>query len=404
MTPMTPRIAVLLETSLGISRDHLSGILKYISLHDIWTIDLVAGGLSDQTLGRHWNGDGIIARLGSPGMVAKLAAIDVPKVLIDPQAPFVSGGAALSGWPQIANDYRECGRTAARYLLKRGFASFAFVGPELSSALQYRNDATWPEVPNWSVGRWEGFSGEVAAAGHPCVAYPPCETRMGSLSWERERPRLVSWLETLPKPVAIYVSHDPRARQVLDACQIGGFAVPYQVAVLGTNDDPIICETSQPPLSSVMVDSFKGGYLAAELMDGLLHGRRPKSKTCCYGQRGVRSRASTGMFQTNDPAVIETLEQIRLRRGFNLRLPDLADHVGVSTRWLQKRFKACLGRCVGDVVRSTMLDNVMQLVRETDMSLGEITALSGQLSASHLAEMFRKRFGTSMSSVRRSRS
>ena len=400
MKLMTPRIAILLETSLGISRDHLSGVLKYIRLHGTWTLDLIAGGLRDQNLDRHWKGHGIIARLGSPDTVAKLASIDVPKVLIDPQQRFTSAGGILAGCPQIANDYRECGTTAAEYLLDRGFKSFAFVGPELSSALQYRNDATWPEIPNWSSGRWLGFSARIAAAGHPCTPYPPCKVRAESLSWERERPRLIAWLRSLPKPVAVYVSHDPRARQVLDACQIGGFAVPYQVAVLGTNDDPVICETTNPPLSSIRVDSFKGGYLAAELLDGLLHGKR-MPRIVRYGQLGVRSRASTDQYQTNDAIVIAALEQIRLHRGFNLRLTDIAEHVGVSARWLQKRFKACLGRSVGDISRTTLLNNVMQLVRETDMSMGEITELSGQRSASHLAEMFRNRFGATMSSFRK---
>ena len=71
---MTPRVAILMETSLEVSRNMLRGIIRYIREHETWTLDLTPGGIADQRLPDNWNGNGIIARIPSVKEAARLGS------------------------------------------------------------------------------------------------------------------------------------------------------------------------------------------------------------------------------------------------------------------------------------------------------------------------------------------
>ena len=50
---MTPRVAILMETSLEVSRNMLRGIIRYIREHGTRMLDLTPGGIADQP--RAWD-------------------------------------------------------------------------------------------------------------------------------------------------------------------------------------------------------------------------------------------------------------------------------------------------------------------------------------------------------------
>ena len=396
---MQRKVAILLESSISISREHLEGIVEYMRLHERWQLDVLSGGLSDQRLSPAWRGDGIIARIPSSDEAARIANRHLPTVLIDPQECFRRRGAPLSSCPSVANDTLADGRLAAEHLLPFHFTTYAYVAPALSSAMQFRNDGTWPEEPIWSRRRLAGFQEVLEAHGETVRVYPAPEMATVSRDWNRERPLLMEWLRSLPRPAAVYVAHDPRARQVADACLTADLGVPYQIAILGTNDDRLVCETAATPLSSVRVNAHKIGYVAAERLHALMRGERPPRDTA-IPPLGITVRASTSPFRTNDRLVIAVLEAIRLARGFKLRVSDLAERFGVTARWLEKRFAAEVGRSVSEIIRETLLDNVRLLVAETDTPFQTIAAEAGHLSASHLTAMFRARYGHTMTQCR----
>ena len=84
------------------------------------------------------------------------------------------------------------------------------------------------------------------------------------------RKRAAAWLETLPKPVAVFAANDKFARICADAAAISGFKVPDDVAILGVDDDDLVCETAAPELSSILVDFRACGYKAAKLLDRVM--------------------------------------------------------------------------------------------------------------------------------------
>ena len=180
---------------------------------------------------------------------------------------------------------------------------------------------------------------------------------------------------------------------------MSGIPVPYSVAILGVNNDSTLCDTTLPPLSSIPLDAERAGYTAARMLNALMQGRKVRSVTL-YNPLPVAARDSTLQHQTEDPLVIDTLEKIRKAHGFDMRVGELASEAGVTSRTLEAKFRATIGRSVGDVIRTSCLDEVKNLVEHTNIPFVEIANLCGQQSAAHLAEMFRRRYGLTMSAAR----
>ena len=382
-----PQVAILLESSHEISRGMIRGILAYVRLYGPWALHLESGGWSDQKLPglNVWRGDGIIARIPSPEVAADVVTAQLPTVLIDPVDAYLDPCHPLSRYDRVECDSAGVARHAADYYLANDFTHFAFVGE--------------PTGLNWSRRRQEAFIRRLGEAGYSCAVYPP-PTDAERAEWEIERQRMSRWLRKQPKPLAVFAANDARGRQVLNACLTANLPVPYEIAVLGVNNDVMICETSLPPLSSVAVDMEQAGYTAAELLDHLMRKTQRGQQCVLFKPLGVVARASTQRLQVNDRLVIRALEYIRINAGLNIRVSDVADHVGVTPRWLQKRFAQTLARSMMDEIQRVRMNTVYSLVAESGLSFAEIARRCGFTSANHLGVLFRKTFGATMSEHR----
>jgi LacI family transcriptional regulator len=383
-----PQVAILLESSHEVSRGMLRGILNYVRLCGPWALHLDSGGANDQKMPdlTVWRGSGIIARIPNPQAAADIVAARLPAVLIDPLDPYLAAAHPLSRCCRVQCDSAEVARRAADYYLANGFVHFAFVGE--------------PTGMNWSRWRQEAFVRHLGESGHACSVYPaPSATEC--TEWEIERQRMSRWLRKQPKPLAVFTANDARGRQVLDACLAADLPVPYEVAVLGVNNDVMICETSQPPLSSVAVDMERAGYMAAELLDQLMRKTIRGQHCVTFKPQEVVPRASTQSLQVTDRLVIRALEFIRINAGLNIRVSDVAEHAGVTPRWLEKRFAQTLARSVMEEIQRARLETVCSLVAKTAFPFTEIARRCGFTSANHLGVLFRQTFGTTMSAYRR---
>ncbi|MDO5320107.1 MAG: substrate-binding domain-containing protein [bacterium] len=395
------RVIVLLETSLVVSRDLLEGIVRYTREHDPWILELTSGGVGDLRMPQGWTGDGIISRALVPQQMRNLLANPAPKVLMD--TPAVSQDVCVENLNTVRfeSDYYQTGCDAADYFLARGFRHFAFVEEARSSlgTTVWQTDAC--RASDWSIQRGRGFCERLAACGHQAAWINSPHTRRVAENWHLELPHIVKRLQNLPKPLAIFAPNDSRGRQILDACQVAGIPVPYSVAVLGVNDDRVLCETSHPPLSSIPLCAEEAGYAAAAALDGLMRGERSVDKTVVYGHRPVVTRDSTLSLQTDDPLVIAALRRIRETNGFCLRVTDLALGLETTVRNLENHFTRALGQSVGSVLRETCFSNIRRLVVSTDLPFKDIAVRSGQLSVAHLADAYRRRFGCTMGEDRK---
>jgi LacI family transcriptional regulator len=374
-------VALLIETSNGYARGLLNGIIAYMREHESWSVYLGEHARGDDPPRwlRRWRGDGVIARIENERIASAVVESGLPAV-------DVSAARKVASLPWVETDDRAIASAAARHLLDRHFRHLAFCGDDRF---------------NWSRWRSEHFSRIAAEAGVPCSIYRP--SARARRDWDAMEDEIGHWLLSLPRPVGVMACYDIRARHVLDACRRVGLAVPDQVAVIGVDNDEFLCNLSDPPLSSVAPDTRRTGYEAAALLDRLMSGReRLRGQATFVEPLGVVARRSTDVLALGDPDVSAAVRFIREHACHGIAVKDLLDEIPLSRRVLEGRFRKLIGRTPHDEIARVRFERVRQLLRETRLPLAEIARRSGFRNAEYLSTAFRREFGTSPHSYRRS--
>ena len=365
----------------------MRGIFKYVRLYGPWELNIVTGGALEQKLPnfQSWKGSGVIGHIYNQQIADAVSATRLPTVIFDLNNAWKEAWYAKSQACQIQCDSIATGQMAAEYFIQKDFTSFAFVGDirEL----------------NWSCWRKDAFIERLNRDKFTCWIYP--SPLPNQKEWEIERKRMIQWLKKLPKPIAIFATNDTRARQVLNACQAADIHIPYEAAVLSVDNDPLICETCIPSLSSIRLDVEAAGYAAAELLDKRMFGKHSSEKeTVTYRPIEVVSRLSTQTTHVNDKLVIGALEYIRINAGLNIRVSDVASYLKVSPRWLEKRFNRALEYSVFDEIKRVRMQTILRFVSQTQQPFDQIARKCGFSSVNHLRKLFREKKGQTMSTYR----
>lgn len=87
--------------------------------------------------------------------------------------------------------------------------------------------------------------------------------------------------------------------------------------------------------------------------------------------------------------------------GEPLRIPALAAHCGLSTRSLNRRFRAALGTTPLDFLQEARIQSARELLRASDLAISEIAARCGYPDPSHFSRRFSARAGSSPQEYRR---
>ena len=174
----------------------------------------------------------------------------------------------------------------------------------------------------------------------------------------------------------------------------------YDVSVLGVDNDLPVCEMSYPSLSSIELDWDRAGFLAAESLHRQMNGRETFGGH--YGPLRVVVRSSTEFFEVSDPIAVRIMELIRINRGDNnLRVSDILRSIPMSERRAQERFKSVVGHSIKEEIKRVRMNNICELVRETDLSFAEISSSFGFENANHLGQFFKKEHGITMGEYRK---
>jgi len=406
-----PRVVLFLYPQAGYDRGILQGIVRYARAHGPWIFYLageepglplpeteaVSGApISTIHVGegrrrmhlpdlRRWGATGIIGRLQSREIVNKALAPGVPVIAMDLSVEQLAAGGPTSKVSEIRPDSQQAGCMAAEHLLERGLKNFGFCG--------YAGRA-------WSDRRRDGFCGRLEKAGFGCAVFQPPK-RKTPLLWQRERKPVTDWLRSLPKPVGIMACNDVRGRQVLEACTVGGMPVPDDVAVVGVDDDQLVCELSNPPLSSIVLNAEQGGYRAAELLDALMFRRRRKAQLIKVEPLWVVARQSTDVVAVEDQEVAAALRFIRENAREPISVDVVVGQLALSRRALEIRFERNLGRSIRTEIQRVRLGWVKQLLVETNMQLARVAEAAGFNSLSYLSKVFRRETGETLAQYRR---
>ena len=373
------QVALLIETSNAYARGLLQGIVHYIREHEPWSFHLMEQGRGDDPPAwlEQWNGDGIIARIETPRIARAVVRAGLPAV-------DVSAARLVPGLPWVETDDEQIARLAAEHLLERGFKHFGFCG-----------DARF----NWSVLREKYFTRRLGAAKQSVCSYEPA-VAAGDLAVQVGDIR--RWLHELPKPIGIMACYDIRGQQVLDACRSAGLAVPGEVAVIGVDNDALLCELASPPLTSVIPNAHRTGYEAAALLDRLMRGKKVARVANLIAPLGVAARQSTDVLAVDDREVARAVQFIREHACEGINVGDVLRAAPLSRRVLEQRFQRLLGRTPREEILHVRLGRVKQLLGETDLPLYLVAERTGFEHVEYLSVVFKRETGATPSAFRAS--
>jgi LacI family transcriptional regulator len=329
-----------------------------------------------------WKGDGIIAALNTLEEATCASRFDVPIVNI-------SSALTESPVPRSRVDNIAVGAMAAEHLVDRGFDWFAFYGIE--------------DV-EYSRQRLHGFIEHLRVASCRAEVLNLASTfHLSGNVWLKQQQELTEWLAGLQKPCAVFAASDARARQVINSCDQLNIAVPSQVAVVGVDDQQIICEHVHPTITSISRNNIQEGYTAASLLDRLMRGRRvPKSDQLISPMRVVE-RESTATIAVSDERLRKILIYFQDHIEDPLTVGELCAYAEVSRRWLEYTFNNVLGETPHHYMRRRRIEYARRLLAdEPNTKIYRIAQRVGFTSAKQLAKVFRREFGVGPREFRQS--
>jgi Transcriptional regulators len=390
MSKQLPRVALLIESSRNYGRGILHGIARYVHTNGPWSCFTqereLQSGIPDWL--KTWEGDGIIARIENQRTARALLKLGFP--VVD-----VLGNARFDGIPFFDTDAKAVARIAGDFFLRAGFNHFAYCG--------YRGIA-------FSDRRESAFQEYIASHGFKVAVFSPPTQLKGrghiqaieqSGLWAEAA--IAAWLRRQPRPLALFACNDIRAQQVLNACREHGIRVPEEVAVIGVDNDDVLCSLCEPQLSSIEPDTEQIGYEAAALLDQMMRGKKVATKNVLIPPIRIVERTSTDVVAIEDSITVNAVRFIRDHVHEGIAVKDVMAHVNRSRTDLEQRFRKWLKTSVRTEILRRRLDRVCSLLQQTNLNLDEIARRSGFSTAAHLCRLFQSRFKQSPTRFRLSR-
>jgi LacI family transcriptional regulator len=270
-------------------------------------------------------------------------------------------------------------RIAGDHFLFRGFRNFAFCG-------YVRNC-----INGWSDERQHAFVKYLKSEGFSCAVYVDGH-RNPRRRWSSVERSLAEWLTPLPKPLALMAANDSRAHDVLETCRSLGLRVPEEVAVVGVNNDQLLCQLGSPPLTSIEHGTEKMGYEAAALLARMMNGEKPRRRRFVIDPVGITTRHSTDVLAIEDRTVANAMKFINIYAVKGIKVPEVTKALGVSRSGLDLRFRKALGYSVHTAIRKIQMEKARILVSDTNLPLKQIAANAGFRSVQQMTTLFRRTF------------
>ena len=380
-------IGLLVDASRAYGRGIYRGVANFAETRDDWLIlaherpelDGLPGWLKTARV------NALIAYIPNRKLHDKISALGVP--VVD-----VHGRCRSPRIPVIESDDQVIVRLAFEFFLQSGFQNLAYCG--------------YPSV-FFSDQREEAFRVQASKLKGVHIYTPSAHQRVGEDLYRFEKgitardADLSKWLQSLPKPVAILACNDIRGQQVINACRETGIRMPEEVAVLGVDNDQIICRLCRPTLSSIEPDVEKIGFLAAQWIADQLEGK-PVARRQLVPPRQVVQRASTDTVVANHPAVVQAARLIRDESYSEASVEQICEVTRLSRSTLDKLFLSHLGRSVAGEITRVRLQRSQNLLRNSNLSLAEIATSCGFSSSTYFCRFFKRTTGQTPNAYRKS--
>ena len=374
VTAKLVRVGLVLTHGLAYCRGVLRGIKEFAETRPEWLLMPVPPESQEIRA---------VARMKLSGAIAHVYTDELHRAVRGLKKPWVNVAAVLKSppGPRVGIDDGLVGKLAATHLLERGLSHFAFLG---------HGDHYY------SVERERGFREALAGAGRSAFVYHEREgirfDPVGRL-WALDS-GIGRWLRGLPKPLGVFAPNDIWGLHLTEVCRQMALRVPEDVAIVGVDNDDLLCGLARPALSSIAIPSEKVGHAAAEMLARLLAGRRVSSRPMVFPPLGVVSRRSSDVLAIDDGDVVAAARFIREHGHQPLCVGDVLAAVPVSRRSLERRFRGHLGRSLLDEIRRVHVDLAKGLLAGSDLAMHAIAQRAGFSAAKQFSIVFRQLTGT----------
>jgi LacI family transcriptional regulator len=293
----------------------------------------------------------------------------------------------------VLTDNPAVSRLCFEHLKERGFRHFAFCGFNGADYSDERRDA-FVKLDGDAALQCQVYTDMAPAPNGNTAKYEGLGLKDGG--------QVATWIQGLPKPVGLMACNDMRGQQVLDACRALSVIVPEEVAVIGVDNDEVICTLSEPPLSSVVPDTERIGYEASVLLAQMMAGGAPPENSKVFIEpTGIITRRSTEVLAMEDRQIAAVARFIREHACEGIDVSDVLRAVPLSRSTLDRRFIQIMGHSPKDEILRVRLNRAKQLLAETDFSQAFIAEKVGFEHVEYLSRIFKKRVGKTPSEFRR---
>ena len=366
------KILLLTDFSSGYSRNLLKGIVRYSKEVGNWSFQrmplyyrMLYGENGVVEWAKKWQADAIIAQLSDVN-IELLNDLNIPIIVQN----YRDRNKAVSN---LTGDYFNTGVMAAKFFLNRGYRNFAFYG--FKGAI-------------WSRERADGYSHEIEKQGYKLAVLE--NDNKDKEEWSYNHTVLGNWLQSLPKPVALFACDDHFALQISETCNVYNINVPDDIAILGVDNDDLLCNISDPPLSSIVLDVENGGYNAGKLLHQLITKEITEPFNIVVNPLIIERRKSTEKYAVSDKNIRTILNYIEKNYANHLSVEELVKQVPLSRRVLEKKFKEETGESLYQYIQNYRIDLFTRLLITTDYSLFEAALQSGFENYKNVSRVFRK--------------
>ena len=320
---------------------------------------------------KEWGAQGIIAQIKNKKDAKKIIDAGIHLITEDFHERFEEVS-------NITGGYFEAGQMGAEYFVNKGFKHFAFYG--------FKNIV-------WSRERSIGFESYLRERSFKVYYFNHEDDQQTTDLWHYKPSALSEWLQQLPKPIAIMTCDDARGQHITEACKHANISIPEDVIVLGVDNDELTCNLSDPPLSSITLDTEKGGYEAGRLMEALITGKISKPENILVLPTVIVTRQSTDIAAVNDSHISKVLTFIHQNLDHVINVSDVLAQVAIPRRSLEKRFHQVTGTSIYKYITKLRMQKFSEQLLKTEKSISEIAYESGLNFTNNVARQFKKIHG-----------
>lgn len=366
------KVLLLVDYSSEFSRRLLRGLIQYSKERGPWIFyrlpsyyKTLYGKEGIVRWAKEWQADAIIARWDHEG-TNLLKTLNIPVILQN----YKDRSACFSN---LTGDYIGTGRMAARFFIKRRYKNFAFYGNK---------------GVVWSRERAEGFRQEVEKTGGNYYYFE--SENLNGEQWSSSHIQLDEWLLSLPKPVGLFACDDSFALQLSEICKINNIRIPQEIALLGVDNDELICNLSDPPISSIVLDVEKGGYEAGRLIDQLIKKERETPFDIIIRPTRFELRHSTEKYNITNDYILRVVNYIEEHFTSEIDIDALTQMVPLSRRNLEIKFKDEMGTSIYQFILQCRIEYFADLLLTTNRSLFDLALEAGFNDCKNISRVFKK--------------